>query len=74
MAPNEIKTRNIKFCAYLRMFKTHPTKIVKIGKGRAEYHYENISAEDWEKLKQDFDKSDFIEYGNCLDAIKDLAY
>lgn len=66
-------TRNIKFCAYLRVKKIHPIKVDKFAHGRAIYKY-RLAQEDWEKLQMDFDKSDYIEYANCLDAIKDLAY
>ena len=67
------KSKNIKFCAVLRYKKIHPSKVEKISRGKAIYHYD-LDDENWNKLKQDFDKSDFIEYANCLDAIKDLAY
>jgi len=55
------------------MFKVFPIEVKKLGHGKAEYVYD-ISQADWDKLKQNFDKSEFIEYGNCLDAVKDLAY
>lgn len=66
-------TKNIKFCAFLRMKKIHPIGVEQIVRGRAEYKY-NLSDEDWKQLKIDFNKSEFIEYANCIDAIKDLAY
>lgn len=66
-------TRNIKLCAFLRMKKIHPIGVDVITRGKAEYKYD-LSDEDWMKLKVDFNKSEFIEYANCMDAIKDLAY
>lgn len=66
-------TKNIKFCAYLRYKKIHPDKVEKVARGRAEYFY-NIGETEWQLLKLEFDKSDFIVYADCLDKIKDLAY
>lgn len=67
------KSKNIKFCAFLRYRGIHPDRVEKFARGKATYIY-NMADEDWTQLKLDFDKSDFIEYANCLDAIKDLAY
>jgi hypothetical protein len=66
-------TKNIKFCAYLRYKKIFPNKVSKVARGRAEYHYD-IGETEWQMLKLEFDKSSFIEYADCLDKIKDLAY
>ena len=68
-----IKTKNIKFCAFLRLRKIHPTKIEKLERGRAHYLY-RIEQEDWDQLKKEFNESPFIEFANSLDAVKDLAY
>jgi len=70
---NIYKTKNIKFCAFLRLKKIHPIKIEKLERGRAVYLY-RMDPLDWDNLKLEFDKSPFIEYANSLDAIKDLAY
>jgi hypothetical protein len=67
------ETKNIKFCAFLRYKRIHPDAVMKIERGRAVYQYA-LPDEDWIKLKQEFNKSCFIEYANCLEAIKDLAY
>lgn len=67
------KSKNIKFCAYLRYKKIFPIDIEKLSPGKAFYIYK-MSDEDWNRHKIDFDKSDFIEYAICLDSIKDLAY
>ena len=67
------RTKNIKFCAYLRYNEIYPKEINLISRGKAEYLYE-IGDTEWELLKLDFDKSDFIKYADCLDKIKDLAY
>lgn len=66
-------TRNIKFCAYLRYKRIHPDSVTKLERGKAIYHYA-LPEVDWHNHKQDFNKSAFIEYANCLEAIKDLAY
>jgi hypothetical protein len=66
-------SKNIKFCAYLRYKKIFPKEIKVIARGKAEYIYD-IGATEWEMLKLEFDKSDFIVYADCLDKIKDLAY
>ena len=67
------KSKNIKFCAYLRYRGIHPNEVDKFARGRAIYIYA-MDERDWTKLKLDFDSSDYIEYANCLEAIKDLAY
>ena len=67
------KTKNIKFCAYLRLRNIHPIKVEKFDRGKGIYHYKMLQ-EDYDNLKLEFDKSKFIEYANCMDAIKDLAY
>ncbi len=67
------KTKNIKFCAFLRIKAIHPERVDKFDRGKAQYFY-NLGQEDWDKLKIDFNKSPYIEYANSLDAIKDLAY
>lgn len=67
------ESKNIKFCAYLRYKKIFPDKIEVFSRGKAEYKYD-IGATEWEMLKLEFDKSDFIDYADCMDKIKDLAY
>ena len=66
-------TRNVKFVAYLRYKKIHADKVEKFSRGRANYHFE-ITIEAWGELKSEFDKSEFITYAQCLDAVQDLAY
>jgi hypothetical protein len=68
-----IKTKNIKFCAYLKLKGVNPSEVVKMGNGRAEYHY-SMSLSDWEKHQIEFNNSPFLDYANNLEAIKDLAY
>lgn len=67
------RTKNIKFCAYLRLRTIHPTSVDKFQRGKAIYIYQ-MTEMDWQNLKLEFDQSKFIEYANCMDAIKDLAY
>lgn len=68
-----MRTKNVKFSAYLQLKNIHPVDVIKLGHGRAEYVY-NISEEDWSKEQIDFNASDFLEYANSLEAIKNLAY
>lgn len=67
------KTRNIKFCAYLRMKNIHPIEVVKEGRGKADYVY-NVSDKDWNLHQLEFNQSKFLDYANNLEAIKDMAY
>jgi hypothetical protein len=67
------ETRNIKLVAYLRMKGIYPDKVMKISKGKARYGFE-ISDSEWLDLQKEFDRSEFIRYGQCLDAVTDLAY
>jgi len=67
------ESKNIKFIAYLRMQKIHPNKVVKFSRGKAKYCFE-MTDDDWLTHKQDFNKSDFITYAQCLDAVTDLAF
>lgn len=68
-----METKNIKLVAYLRLKGRHPDKVDKISRGKAKYLFE-MSQEEWAKLKQDFDRSEFITYAQCYDAVVDLAY
>ncbi len=68
-----MKTKNIKFCAYLKVKGINPIEVIKLSKGKAEYVYQ-IDSSDWEKHQILFNQSDFLDYANCLEAIKDLAY
>lgn len=67
------ETKNIKLVAYLRYNSIYPDKVDIIARGRAKYYF-NIDDADWAKHKQDFDRSDFIKYAACMDAVVDLAY
>lgn len=68
-----MKTRNIKFCAYLRLKNINPIEVLKISRGRAEYVYE-IDQLEWEQHQVEFNQSNYLDYANNLEAIKDLAY
>ena len=67
------ETKNIKLVAYLRLKGRHPDKVDKIARGKAKYLFQ-MDLDQWEKLKQEFDKSEFITYAQCMDAVVDLAY
>lgn len=71
--PSMQKTKNINFCAFLRMNQVHPDDVEVVRRGKAIYCYD-MTEEKWGSWKRAFDRSDFIEYANCLNAIKDLAY
>jgi len=66
-------TKNIKFVAYLRMIDIHPDSVKKIARGKASYSF-SMDEKRWGQLKQAFSRSEFIKYGQCIDAVIDLAY
>ena len=68
-----IWSRNIKFCAYLRLKGIHPETINKISKGKAEYGFK-IAEKEWDQLQVIFNKSECMLFAQALDAIKDMAY
>lgn len=68
-----LETKNVKFVAFLRLKGIHPDEIKKIARGKASFLFK-MTEETWMSLKQEFDRSDFIKYGQCIDAIVDLAY
>ena len=70
----ELSTKNIKFVAFLRMKNIFHDGLDKIAKGRAKYIYQKVDVNTWNKLKLEFDRSDFLKYAQHLDAVVDLAY
>ena len=68
-----MKTKNIKFCAYLKLHGINPVEVIKIAKGKAEYVY-SIAEKEWDTWQIKFNNSDYLAYANNLEAIKDLAY
>lgn len=68
-----MKTKNIKFCAYLKLKGINPIEVIKLSKGKAEYVYQ-IDKDDWNKHQILFNQSHFLDYANHLESIKDLAY
>lgn len=69
----EVKTKNIKLCAYLRVQGIHPIEVRKLERGKAEYVY-NLPQKEFELHQINFNQSPFLDYANALDGIKDLAY
>lgn len=67
------ETKNIKLVAYLRFKGIHADKIDIIARGKAKYSFK-MTDEEWKAIKQEFDRSDFIRYAACMDAVVDLAY
>lgn len=70
----ELSTKNVKFVAFLRMKSIYHDGIEKIAKGRAKYIYQKVDLNNWNKLKLEFDRSEFLKYAQHLDAVVDLAY
>lgn len=68
-----IPTKNVKFVAFLRLKGLNPTQVVKEGRGKAEFHF-SVNEPEWQKLKLEFDRSDYLKYAQALDAVVDLAY
>lgn len=70
-----MKTKNIKFCAFLKLHNINPVQVDRLPgqKGKAEYVYD-LTQEDWDRWQIKFNNSDFLAYANNLEAIKDLAY
>lgn len=69
-----IETKNVKFVAFLRMKGIHSDKVEKYSRGKAKYVYQKMSDVEWDKLKQEFDRSEFITYAQNLDAVIDMAF
>ena len=67
------ESKNIKFVAYLRFLGIHPNEVQRYQRGKAKYVYA-MTEEKWIDLKKKFDKSEFIKYAQCLDAVVDLAF
>ena len=68
-----IETRNVKLVAYLRMKGIFPDSVQKISRGKAKYLF-NLSEAKWTELHTEFDRSEFITYAQCMDAVVDLAH
>ena len=68
-----VETRNIKLVAWLRLKGVHPDNVKKLERGRARFGFE-MTQEEWQEKQREFDRSEFITYGQCLDAVTDLAY
>lgn len=73
MAKQLVSSKNVKLVAFLRLKGILPLEVVKLTRGKAEYRFDIVEAE-LDQLKLDFDKSDFLKYAQCLDAVIDLAY
>lgn len=68
-----VETKNVKFVAFLRMKGIHADKVEKYTRGKAKYVF-NITESDWQRYKQEYDRSEFITYAQNLDAVLDMAY
>ncbi len=67
------ETKNIKLVAYLRLKGKFPDKVDIIARGKAKYSFQ-MTDQAWAEVKQEFDRSEFIKYAACMDAVQDLAY
>lgn len=68
-----MKTKNINFCAFLKLYNINPIQVNKLTPGKAEYVYD-LKETEWEKWQIKFNSSEFVTYAANLNAIKDLAY
>lgn len=68
-----METKNIKFVAFLRYRLIYPIHVNRLARGKASYKFD-LSEKEWQDLKQEYDRSEFIKYAQCLDAVIDLAY
>lgn len=68
-----METKNVKFVAFLRYKLLYPKDVQKLSRGKANYKFD-LSEKEWQDLKQEYDRSEFIKYAQCLDAVIDLAY
>lgn len=64
----------MKFVAFLRFKGVHADKVEKYARGKAKYIFSDLTQTAWDGFKQEFDRSDFITYAQCLDSVIDLAY
>jgi len=69
-----METKNVKFVAYLRLRGVHSDKVEKYSRGKAKYIFHQLTEEKWDQFKQEFDRSEFITYAQCLDSVIDLAF
>jgi len=69
-----METKNVKFVAYLRLKGVHSDKVEKYSRGKAKYIFNQLTEAMWDQYKQEFDRSEFITYAQCLDSVIDLAY
>jgi hypothetical protein len=69
-----METKNVKFVAFLRLKGVHSDKVEKYARGKAKYIFNSITETAWNDFKQEFDRSEFLTYAQCLDSVIDLAY
>ena len=73
MEQKEIKTKNIKFCAYLMLNSVTPIRVNKLGRGKGEFIY-MMEQERWDNFQISFNSSPYVKYAHCIEAVKDLCY
>ena len=66
-------TTDIWFCAFLLYKEKDIKKYIKIGRGRVRCYFD-ISEEDWQELKLEFNNSELVKFKGLIDRVKDLAY
>jgi hypothetical protein len=69
------ESKNIKFCAYLRLKGIHPSEVKKDpnARGKATFLFK-MDDKEWSMHQIEFNQSKFLDYANNLEAIKDMAY
>jgi len=67
------ETTDVWFSAFLmhKGYKIDVYEVVTRGKVKCKF---NISQEDWQKLKLEFNNSELIKFKALIDQLKDLAY
>lgn len=67
------KSKNIKFCAFLKLQGINPVNVVKITRGKGEFHY-YMEQSRWDQFKINFNGSPYSDYAHCMESLKDLCY
>lgn len=69
------RSKNIKFCAYLRLKGIHPNEVEKESKGKATFVYK-MDDKEWSFHQIEFNQhpAKYLDYANCMEAIKDMSY
>ena len=61
------------FSAFLMLKGYKIENFIQIGKGKVKCGF-NLTDEDWQKLKLDFNNSELVKYKTVIGQIKDLSF